>query len=72
MVWDDLFTVGEVPFADRALHLLSKDFAVEEFSHFAWRPEFPISARMMGIFDPTHWSPESTISSESLATAAET
>jgi hypothetical protein len=52
MVWDDVVAVGEFLVADGTSTVLLDNFAVQQFPHLRGRPEFPISSRVMRIFDP--------------------
>ena len=51
MIRHDVVVVGKLFVADRAYSRLLPHLAVQEFSHFSRRPEFPISPRVVRIFD---------------------
>ena len=44
MIWHDVVIVGKLFVADRAYSGLLPHLAVQKFSHFSRRPEFPISS----------------------------
>jgi hypothetical protein len=43
--------------ADGAFRVLFDNLAVQQFPRFGWRPEFPISPRVMRIFNPLDTDP---------------
>ena len=51
MIWHDVVIVGKLFVADRAYYGLLTHLAVQKFSHFSRRPEFPISSWVVRIFD---------------------
>ena len=53
----DIVVIGKLFVADRADPTLLEDLAVHQFPHFGWRPEFPVSARMMRIVDSLNSEP---------------
>jgi hypothetical protein len=53
MVGHDVPVVGEQSVAEGALSVLSDDFTNEKLPHFAIGAEFPVSSRMLRIFDAT-------------------
>ena len=54
MVGHDVVVIGELQMAERAFPALVDDLAVEQISHFCVRAEFPVSPRMIGVFNPLH------------------
>jgi hypothetical protein len=67
----DVATVGKFMVANGALSCLLHDFSVQQFSHFGWGTEFPISPRVVRIFNALNTKPKSAFFSRLLATAAE-
>ncbi len=55
----DVVVVCELFAADGALPVLFDNFPIEQFSHLSWRPEFPISSRMMRIINASNPWPQS-------------
>ena len=51
MVGDDVIVVRKLFMADWAYPLLLDNFLIQEFSHFCWRPEFPVHPRVMWVFN---------------------
>ena len=49
--------VCELFVANRASPILLDNLAVQQFPHFSWRPEFPISSRVMRILNALHTHP---------------
>jgi hypothetical protein len=64
-------TVGKFMVANGALSCLLHDFSVQQFSHFGWGTEFPISPRVVRIFDALNTKLKSAFFSRLLSTAAE-
>jgi len=54
VVWNDVVVVGELFVADCAYSLLLGDLSLQQFPHFARGSEFPISPRMMRIFNASN------------------
>ena len=52
MVWDDVAVVRELFVADGAFPVLLDNLPLQEFPHLSWGPEFPISSRVMRVFNP--------------------
>lgn len=46
--------VSEFIKANRTNTALFDNVSVQQLPHFSWRAEFPITAGVMGIFDPAH------------------
>src|SRR5208283_4229813 len=57
--------------ADCTYPVLFDDFSVQQFPHFGWRPEFPISPGVVRIFDALNTKLKSAFFPCLLATAAE-
>jgi len=70
MIRHDVVVVGELVVADRAFLVLIDDLPVQQFPHLRWGPEFPISSRVMRIFDPLHAKPHCPGFGDEFATAA--
>ena len=51
MVGNDVVIVRELFVADRADTILLSDLPVEQLAHLAWGSQFPISSRVMRIFN---------------------
>jgi hypothetical protein len=71
VVRHDVVVVGEFFVADGTLPRLLDDFAIKQFPHLCWRPEFPISSWVMGILDPLDAQPHSMFFPNLLPAAAE-
>ncbi len=54
VVWHDVVIVRELYVADRTYPALFDDLPVQEFPHLRWRSEFPISSRVMRVYDALH------------------
>jgi hypothetical protein len=54
MVRNHIVIVRELFLAERADAGLFSDFSVEQFPHLGRGPQFPISTRMMWVFDSLH------------------
>lgn len=54
VVWHDVVVVRELTMADCAYSVLFRNFPLQKFPHFRGRPEFPISPRVMRIFDASN------------------
>src|SRR5271157_948923 len=57
VIWHDVVVVRELYVADRTYPVLFDDLPVQEFPHLRWRSEFPISSRVMRVFDALHAEP---------------
>jgi hypothetical protein len=49
----DVGVVSELFVADCTLAVLGNDLSVQQLSHFRIRADLPVTARVMGIVDPT-------------------
>jgi hypothetical protein len=54
VVRHDVVVVGELYMAECALPVLFDNLAVEQPPHLRVGAEFPVSPRMMGVFNPLH------------------
>jgi hypothetical protein len=73
MVGHDVAIVGEFFVADRALSALIDDFLVHQLAHLGRGPQFPISPRVMRIFNAPHsQSHQSAFFPDLLTATAET
>jgi hypothetical protein len=54
VVRDNVVVVGELFVADCAYSFLLGDFPLQQFPHFGWGSEFPISPRMVRIFNASN------------------
>jgi len=52
VVGHDVVVVGEFDMAERALPALFDNLPVYQLPHLRIRPEFPVSPRMIGVFNP--------------------
>src|SRR5260370_24307518 len=59
MVGHSVVVIGEWFFTDSAFLVLLDNLLVEQLLHFCWGPEFPVSSRVMGIFNALDWNPRS-------------
>jgi len=57
VVWHDVVVVRELYVADCTYPVLLNNLPVQEFPHFSGGPEFPISSRVMWIFNALHSEP---------------
>ena len=71
VVRNDVAAVVKFTVANGALPVLLDDLSVQQFSHFGWGTEFPISPRVVGIFDALNAKLKSAFFPRLLATAAE-
>ncbi len=67
----DVATVGKFLVTDRAPPFLHDDFSIQQLPHFGWRPKFPVSPRVVRIFDALNTKLKSAFLPRLLATAAE-
>jgi hypothetical protein len=51
VVWDYVAVIRELLVANYALSALLSDLPIEHLPHLGWRPEFPVSPRVMWILD---------------------
>ena len=58
VIRNDVVEVGELFVADRANPILLDNLPVEEFPHLGRRSQFPISTRMMRIFNSLNSQPD--------------
>lgn len=63
--------IRELLVADRALLVLLDNLAIQQLSHLGWGPQFPVSSRMMRIFNPLNTRPQRSCTSHVFATTAE-
>jgi len=71
VVWHDVVAVGEFLVANGTLPTLLDNFAIQQFPHFCWRPEFAISSWVMRILDSLNTQLYSTFLPSLLPAAAE-
>jgi hypothetical protein len=71
MVGHDLPVIGKRLATDCAFSVLVSDFPVQQLPHLLWRTEFPISPRVVRIFDALNAKLKSAFFPRLLATAAE-
>ena len=71
VVRHNVAAVGKFMVANGALSCLLHDFSVQQFSHFGWGTEFPISPRVVRVFDALNTTLKSAFFPHLLATAAE-
>ena len=57
VVWHNVVVVRELMVADCADSVLFGDFSLQKFPHFGGGPEFPVSSRVMRIFNALHAHP---------------
>jgi hypothetical protein len=67
----DIAVVSEVFVADCTFSILVGDLSVQQLSHLRWRPEFPISPRVMRVFYTLHSEPQAAFSATLFTAAAE-
>jgi hypothetical protein len=67
----NVVAVGEFLVANGTLPTLLNNFAIQQFPHFRWRPEFAISSWVMRILDSLNTQSYSTFLPSLLPTAAE-
>ena len=73
VVRHDVVIVAELFVADRALSVLFDDLPVQELAHLGRGPQFPISPRVMRIFNAPHsQSHQSAFFPDLLTATAET
>ena len=70
VVRHDLATVVKFLVADGALPSLLDDFSIQQLPHLCWRTEFPISPRVVRIFDALNTKLKPAFFPRLLATAA--
>jgi hypothetical protein len=51
MVWNDVAVVSEVFVAESTFSALLRDLAIHQLTHFRWGSQFPITSRVMRIFN---------------------
>ena len=71
MVWHNVVVVRELMLADGADSVLFGDFPLQKLPHFCGGSEFPISSRVMRIFNALHTEPYSAYLWDLLPAAAE-
>jgi hypothetical protein len=54
VIWNYIRVIRELFVADGAFLVLLDNLPVEKFPHFCWRPEFPISSRVMRIVNASN------------------
>jgi hypothetical protein len=57
VVRNHIVIISELFVANRAFPILLNDLAIQELPHLGWRPEFPISSRVMRILNTLHAHP---------------
>jgi hypothetical protein len=57
VVWHDVVVIRKLFATDGAFPILLDNLPVQQFPHFGWRPEFPISSRVMRIINALHAHP---------------
>ncbi|MGA2373830.1 MAG: hypothetical protein ABSG11_24510 [Candidatus Korobacteraceae bacterium] len=71
VVGHDLGKLREGFAADCTFPVLLGDLSVQQFPHLGWRPEFPISPRVVRIIDAPNTKLKSALFPRLLTTAAE-
>lgn len=61
MIRYDVVVICEEPLTNPTSSVLLDNLPIQEFSHFRWRPAFPVSPWVMGIFDALNWRPSPTL-----------